>query len=31
MRDVRPEKFLFLEEGQNRNFNYDIVITIKNP
>ena len=28
---VRPEKFQFMEKGQNRNFNYKIVITIKNP
>ena len=29
--DVRPEKFQFLEKGQNRNFDYDIVISVKNP
>ena len=28
---VRPEKFQFLEQGQNRNFDYKIVITVKNP
>ena len=28
---VRPEKFQFLEEGQNRNFDYKIVISVKNP
>ena len=28
---VRPEKFQFMEKGQNRNFNYEIVITVKNP
>ena len=28
---VRPEKFQFLEKGQNRNFGYKIVILIKNP
>ena len=28
---VRPEKFQFLEKGQNRNFGYKIVISIKNP
>ena len=28
---VRPEKFQFLEYGQKRNFNYEIVITVKNP
>ena len=28
---VRPEKFQFLEKGQNRNFDYKIVILIKNP
>ena len=27
---VRPEKFQFLEKGQNRNFGYKIVISIKN-
>ena len=29
--DVRPEKFQFLEKGQNRNFGYEIVISVKNP
>ena len=29
--DVRPEKFLFLEKEQNRNFGYKIVISVKNP
>ena len=24
-RDVRPEKFQFLEKGQNRNFDYKVV------
>ena len=28
---VRPEKFQFLEKGQNRNFDYKIVILVKNP
>ena len=28
---VRPEKFQFLEKGQNRNFDYKIVISVKNP
>ena len=28
---VRPEKFQFLEKGQNRNFGYKIVILVKNP
>ena len=28
---VRPEKFQFLEKGQNRNFGYKIVIYVKNP
>ena len=27
---VRPEKFQFLERGQNRNFDYKIVISVKN-
>ena len=27
---VRPEKFQFLEKWQNRNFNYKIVISVKN-
>ena len=28
---VRPEKFQFLEKGRNRNFDYKIVISVKNP
>ena len=28
---VRPEKFHFLEKWQNRNFDYKIVILVKNP
>ena len=28
---VRPEKFQFLEKWQNRNFDYIIVILVKNP
>ena len=28
---VRPEKFQFLEKWQNRNFDYEIVISVKNP
>ena len=28
---VRPEKFQFLEKGQNRNFDYKIIISVKNP
>ena len=28
---VRPEKFQFLKKGQNCNFGYKIVISIKNP
>ena len=28
---VRPEKFQFLEKWQNRNFDYQIVISVKNP
>ena len=28
---VRPEKFPFLEKWQNRNFDYKIVISVKNP
>ena len=29
---VRPEKFQFLEKKmQNRNFDYKIVISVKNP
>ena len=27
---VRPEKFQFLDKGQNRNFGYKIVISVKN-
>ena len=27
---ARPEKFQFLEKGQNRNFDYKIVISVKN-
>ena len=27
--NVRPEKFQFLEKGQNRNFDYKIVISVK--
>ena len=27
---VRPEKFQFLEKGQNRNFDYEIGISVKN-
>ena len=27
---VRPEKFQFLEKGQNHNFDYKIVISVKN-
>ena len=27
---VRPEKFQFMEKGQNRNFDYKIVISVKN-
>ena len=30
-RAVRPEKFPFLENGQNRNFDYKIIISVKNP
>ena len=29
-RVVRPEKFQFMEKGQKRNFDYKIVITVKN-
>ena len=29
--DVRPEKFQFLKKGQNRNFGYKILISVKNP
>ena len=28
---VRPKKYQFLEKGQNRNFGYKIVISVKNP
>ena len=28
---VRPEKFQFLGKGQNRNFDYKSVISVKNP
>ena len=28
---IRPEKFQFLEKWQNRNFDYKIVISVKNP
>ena len=28
---VRPKKFQFLEKGQNRKFDYKIVISVKNP
>ena len=31
LKSVRPEKFQFLERGQNRNFDYKIVIFVKNP
>ena len=27
---VRPEKFQFMEKGQNCNFGYEIVISVKN-
>ena len=27
--DLRPEKFQFLERGQNRNFGYEIVLSVK--
>ena len=27
---VKPEKFQFLEKGKNRNFDYKIVISVKN-
>ena len=30
MKNVRPEKFQFMEKGQNRNFDYEIVISVKN-
>ena len=28
-RGVRPEEFQFMEKGQNRNFDYKIVISVK--
>ena len=28
---VRPEKFQFMEKWQNRNFDYKIAISVKNP
>ena len=28
---VRPEKFQFLGKWKNRNFGYEIVISVKNP
>ena len=28
---VRPKKFQFLEKEQNSNFDYKIVISVKNP
>ena len=28
--NVRPEKFQLMEKGQNRNFDYKIVIFVKN-
>ena len=28
--NVRPEKFQFIEKWQNRNFDYKIVISVKN-
>ena len=28
---VRPEKFQFLEKWKNGNFDYKIVISVKNP
>ena len=31
VRIVRPEKFQFLEKWQNRNFGYEIIISVKNP
>ena len=31
MSTVRPEKFQFMEKGQNHNFDYKIVISVKNP
>ena len=27
---VRPEKFQFMEKWQNRNFGYEIIISVKN-
>ena len=29
--NIRPEKFQFMEKGQNHNFGYEIVISVKNP
>ena len=29
--NVRPEKFQFMEKWQDRNFDYKIVISVKNP
>ena len=31
VQSVRPEKFQFLEKWKNRNFDYKIVISVKNP
>ena len=31
IKSVRPENFQFLEKGQNCNFDYKIVISVKNP
>ena len=28
---IRPKKFQFMGKGQNRNFSYEIVISVKNP
>ena len=28
---VRPEKFQFMEKWKNRNFDYKIIISVKNP
>ena len=30
MEFVRPEEFQYLEKGQNRNFDYKIIISVKN-
>ena len=30
LKSVKPEKFPFLEKGKNRNFDYKIVISVKN-